>query len=85
MIAADVLKFRRMASTAESLAMKQCNSADWNEADVAKRDRLRERGNELAKAYGLTVKVGGDPRGFTFKLIGLPGNSWGGDEEGYGL
>lgn len=41
----------------------------------------------LLKRYGLWVKIGGDPRGFCFYLFGdgLRGNTWGGDEHGFGL
>jgi hypothetical protein len=40
----------------------------------------------LAASYGLTVRYG-DPRGYVVHLVGpgVRGNTWGGDESGYGV
>ena len=53
----------------------------------AKEQRIEARITSLLQPHGITVKFGGDPRGFTVKLH-LPSgrsNSWGGPEEGFGI
>lgn len=75
---------------------RQCNGHQtwdgrWDE-EAAKRDEKREEGIQarVTKAlapYGITPNFSGDPRGYTLKLI-LPSgkwNTWGGEEEGYGV
>jgi hypothetical protein len=60
----------------------------WTEADDAKRARADARA--LAKAqgiadqYGATVQIGGDPRGYVFRLMLASGrkNGWG---DGWGV
>lgn len=41
----------------------------------------------LCQPYGFTPILGGDPRGFTVKLLFPSGiyNTWGGKESGYGV
>lgn len=34
---------------------------------------------------GLSVTIGGDPRGYCLHVLGLPGNGMGGDESGFGI
>lgn len=38
-----------------------------------------------AALNGLSITIGGDPRGHCLHVVGLPGNSLGGDESGFGL
>ena len=41
---------------------------------------------ETIKAMrGVSVTIGGDPRGYCLRVLGLPGNSMGGDDSGFGL
>ena len=35
--------------------------------------------------HGLSLSFGGDPRGYVVHVTGLPGNTWGGSEAGFGL
>jgi chromosome condensin MukBEF MukE localization factor len=52
-----------------------------------KETNLERRITELAERFGAKVKFGGDPRGFTVKLLLKSGrwNSWGGASEGFGV
>ena len=49
-------------------------------------ERLEARAAKIAAKYGATIKSG-DPRGYVLHIhrAGLRGNTWGGDEHGYGL
>lgn len=42
---------------------------------------------KIAASLGCEVKHNPDPRGYTIRLLapGLPGNTWGGDSEGWGI
>lgn len=86
----------RLARRHGKLAERECNGhqtwdGNWDEA-AAKRDelageRLEARITKLCERMGCGVKFGGDPRGYTVLLI-LPsgrGNTWGGDEHGWGV
>lgn len=55
---------------------------------------LREQASGLVDEYarwnegkfdGLALSFGGDPRGYVVHVRGLPGNTWGGDESGFGV
>lgn len=75
-----------------------CDLKAWNDrvkraqekhdAWIEKREaQIERRISELASEIGCKANFGGDPRGYTVKLI-LPGgeyNTWGGKEEGYGV
>lgn len=49
--------------------------------------RAEKRAAKIAEKYGAKIDAGGDCRGYAFSIHkpGLGGNTWGGDESGYGL
>lgn len=59
----------------------------WD-AYIEKREpQIENRIRQIASELGLSVKFGGDPRGFTVRVF-FPDesyNTWGGKEEGYGI
>lgn len=72
---------------AKSLSEQACNGdLDGDEYDHAI-EQVRQRAMLLCEPFGLRASVGGDPRGYAFHLHAdwLPGNTWGGKEQGYGL
>jgi hypothetical protein len=83
----------RLSRRHARLAEKTCNVAMGDaEQDAHQRaeDKTEERMNTALSCLnieGAALKFGGDPRGFTVKLL-LPSgeyNTWGGAEEGYGV
>lgn len=80
------LAFRRLARTLTRYAVKDCNIG-LTEADKVRQRRAERAAAGLATAAGLTAKVGGDPRGYCFRLVLPTGryNTWGGAEEGWGV
>lgn len=89
----------RLANKHQALMVEWCNGdrlksfASWDDWE-AWRERETEKCREQITAIcaglgaGITVKFGGDPRGFTVKCH-FPKtrayNSWGGVEEGFGI
>lgn len=73
----------------ENLAL--CNGWRQQEAHDKKRASIEAKANEIAGHYWLRAKAGGDPRGFCLHLFStnkkrpLGGNTWGGDEAGWGI
>lgn len=61
---------------------------EWEETRAASERETERRILAIAETIGARVKLGGDPRGFTVKLM-MPKtgayNSWGGAEEGFGV
>ena len=93
-IAQDVETLGRIGARVRLHEERMCSYEDYYERhkpDEDGTDRLIERAEKRATAiaakYGMTVEVGGDCRGFAFHLRrpGLRGNTWGGDEHGFGL
>lgn len=90
-IAADAVELRKLSVRIASQAVRYCNgdleSDAWERRGVA----AKAKGDAILSAYGLESRIGGDPRGYTFHLLALPGapairgNTWGGDESGYGI
>jgi hypothetical protein len=82
-IGQDALALMRIGASVERWAVKACNGVErweggrwvgsWTEADEKAKERADARA--LAKAqvigdrYGATVKIGGDPRGYTLRLM----------------
>ena len=83
LVSGDAMAFHRLAVGLRSLAVAACN-ADLTSGQEIRQDGLHRRAEDLAKSYGLTVREG-DPRGYVLHLVGLPGNTWGGDESGWGV
>jgi hypothetical protein len=84
LIARDAEALASIARTLHRLAEQDCNTG-LNAAQDRMRDRLAKNAAEIAQRYGLTARTHGDPRGFGLYLRGLPGNTWGGDESGFGV
>jgi hypothetical protein len=83
-VARDALQIHKRARTLQRLAEVDCYR------ELAKTEiRIRERNErqiiKWVTSYGLTAKFGGDPRGYVVKIQGLPGNTWSGDSEGFGV
>ena len=81
-------KILRQAATLQRVAEAACNHElrDW-ERDSDERAEAALR-RSIAELPGLSIaSIGGDPRGYVVKLK-LPsgrGNTWGGDETGWGV
>lgn len=77
----------RHAATVGAIALKHCN-VGLDERDEAKLERTRAAIVKICDELpGVQAKFGGDPRGYTVKLI-LPTkryNTWGGEEDGWGV
>jgi hypothetical protein len=85
------LKLCRFAAAAETNAVNLCNVPNYQARHDRKRDSIVKHAAPVAAIYGLSVQCGGDPRGYCLKLFAMPGkppvrgNTWGGDEDGYGV
>ena len=94
-IAADVETLGRIGARVRLHEERMCSYADYYERHQPKDDdgtdplidRAEKRAQAIASKYGMTVEAGGDCRGYAFHLRreGLRGNTWGGDEHGFGL
>lgn len=90
-IAADALKLARYGSAALTNATALCNVPNYQARYDKKRDSIRGHANALAAGYALRVELTGDPRGYCLRLFSnsaalpLAGNTWGGDESGFGV
>lgn len=83
--AVDALKLQRLGRSASTNAVHWCNGTKDQAKCIAANVRYLAQATEILKPYGLKAKVGGDPRGYCLHILGLPGNTLGGDEEGYGI
>jgi hypothetical protein len=84
------LKLCRFASAAETNATNLCNVPNYQERYDRKKESIRKHAQNIAGLYECRVEVSGDPRGCCLKLHGMGkklvrGNTWGGDESGYGI
>lgn len=84
-------KLLRLGTTHARLCVNECNRS-LSPAEVEQLRRLRVRLTTLCALLGIGFKVGGDPRGYTIKLLfpkdrsgRRPYNTWGGEDEGYGV
>lgn len=84
--AKDALALHKLGNKARKLAEENCNGT-LPELRYARLDGeiLREATTILSPYKGLKASSGGDPRGYVFHIHGLPGNTLGGDEHGYGI
>lgn len=80
----DAIEIHKLARHLTRYAEKDCN-VGLNDSDKRTVDRLEKRIAELLQACGLKANFSGDPRGYVVKVQGLPGNTWGGDSEGFGV
>jgi len=61
---------------------------EWSEWRDKKESQIERRLFELAESIGVTLELGGDPRGYTVKLMTPKTeryNTWGGSESGWGV
>lgn len=72
------------ARALSKLAEAECNTG-LTKRQQAREEVLQKRIAVLLKTYGLRATFSGDPRGYVVKIVGLPGNTWGGDSEGFGV
>lgn len=90
-IAADVATLSRAAARATPMAAAYCNGALDSLAYERRAAALKTRTDETLAPYGLVSSTTGDPRGYCLRLfpaIGaapVRGNTWGGDDSGYGI
>lgn len=76
----------RLASTHGRLMTEKCNR-QLTEREERKIENIRVRLAKVLGGTGIKLNCGGDPRGYTIKLI-LPSgryNTWGGADEGWGV
>jgi len=88
LIADDAEAFRRLAMRAKRNAENLCNGYVEQEAYDKRVNRIKLAAMEVLCFYdGMTMNVGGDPRGccFYLKHPKMPGNTWGGAESGFGV
>ena len=90
-IAGDTLLIARIAVAANTKACALCNGdIEQDKFDKAK-ERLYKHLEPLAAQYAVRFEIGGDPRGYVLKMFAndgtapISGNTWGGDESGYGI
>lgn len=92
-IAADVTALARIGTRAARHAARMCSEEGYYNAHVDEDgndtldDKLEAKAQKIAEKYGLTARTAGDPRGYVLYLTGpgLRGNTWGGDEHGFGI
>lgn len=93
-IARDVDALGRLGRRAHRHAERMCSdegyynaNTDENGVDV-KDARAEARAAQIAARYpGMKIRLEGDPRGYVLYVTapGLLGNTWGGDEHGFGV
>ena len=81
------IRLLSLAKSHQRIEVMRCNVGDTDY--LMKRQRaLRSSMTKVGNTINATLKFGGDPRGFTVKVM-MPKtklyNSWGGAEEGYGV
>jgi hypothetical protein len=74
----------KLAKRHGKLAERECNVGDVSDKTW---ERLEAKIRAICEEIGCGVKLGGDPRGYTVKVIVPSGryNTWGGAEEGWGV
>mgnify|MGYP003387096575 CR=1 FL=1 len=100
-VVADARTILRHARTHGNLACEFCNGPQYAnyrnvsgpeydawQAQIERRSEVcKRRITEVLRPYGVAARFGGDPRGYTVKIM-LPStasNTWGGKEEGWGV
>lgn len=89
--AANAANLAVLGARANRNAENYCNIPDYGERFEREARRILARAAAIVSAYGLSVKHTGDPRGYCLRLFSadsgrpLKGNTWGGDDEGFGI
>lgn len=82
----EVERLLKLAKAHGKLQEKACNS-ELSDREKAREAKIEQEIANLLHPSGIKAKFGGDPRGYTVKLI-LPNkryNTWGGEEDGWGV
>lgn len=76
----------RLAATHQRLRVESCNR-ELTEREEKRLENTRKKITDISAACNCEARCGGDPRGYTVKLVMPHGayNTWGGEEEGYGI
>lgn len=87
-IAGDAGLLKSLARAHNRLAEAECNR-EITSREIRRRQSIQAKIIEILKPYigDGRVRFSGDPRGYTVK-VQFPdgrGNTWGGDEEGWGI
>lgn len=87
--AALAMQLYEIGSKLSRLAVKECNDPSWSDRDTERRYKLAAMAQEALRSAGFPVRVAanGDPRGHGLHIFFDPprGNTWGGDEAGFGI
>jgi hypothetical protein len=81
---AQLAELMSLAKRHGKLAERECNVGDVSDKTW---ERLEAKIRAICEEIGCGVKLGGDPRGYTVKVIVPSGryNTWGGAEDGWGV
>jgi hypothetical protein len=80
----DAQRIHLHARKLSRFAEIECNR-EATEREIKSAARSEKLILEILKKYELRALFSGDPRGYVVKIQGLPGNTWGGDSEGFGV
>ena len=81
------IELLRRAKQHQFVSEQRCNVGDTDYL-MKRQQALRQSMIKVGNTINATLKFGGDPRGFTVKVMLQKTrlfNSWGGAEEGYGV
>jgi hypothetical protein len=77
-------EIHKHARTLTRYAEKECNEG-LSPTQQRMQESEQQRIADFLRVYGLKATFSGDPRGYVVKIQGLPGNTWSGDSEGFGV
>lgn len=79
-------RITRAGAEVRFLDEAECNN-DLSREEKKRRQRFLAKCAKAAAEIGCEILHGDDPRGYTVRLRapGLPGNTWGGPNEGWGI
>ena len=88
--ASNALIMCRIASAAQRIAVDLCNGDIEQHQFEKRKTALLHRLSAFEAPYKIRFEIGGDPRGYVTRISStskqpIRGNTWGGDEEGYGI
>lgn len=92
-ISGDIETLGRLGARLVRHEERMCSCADYYNAHTAEDgsnpigERIEARAAKIAAKYGAKINAQGDPRGYCLYIVrdGLRGNTWGGDEHGFGV
>ncbi len=86
-----VATLQKAASRATSRATAYCNGHITNDKYERQTGQIETKLKPILLPFKIRAKTTGDPRGFCLRLLHIngsdpiKGNTWGGDEDGYGI